>query len=155
MPTETRRLAAIMFTDIAAYTALMGEDEQRARQVLERSRELLARLIPKFNGRLIEHVGDGSLSSFESAVEAVACAHEIQEALGEDADPRLRIGIHVGDVIITNDGIIGDGVNVASRIHALAEPGGVCISEKVYDDIRNHPEIRAIFLGEKSLKNVN
>ena len=147
-------LTAIMFTDIAAYTALMGEDERRARQVLERSRELLGRLVPKFNGKLIEHVGDGSLSSFDSAVEAVMCAHEIQEALRDDAELRLRIGIHIGDVVLSNGGIIGDGVNVASRIHALAEPGGVCISEKVYDDIRNHPEIRATFLGEKSLKNV-
>ena len=144
-----------MFTDIAAYTALMGEDEQRARQVLERSRELLGRLVPKFNGKLIEHVGDGSLSSFDSAVEAVSCAREIQEALRDDTDLRLRIGIHIGDVVVSNGGIIGDGVNIASRIHALAEPGGVCISERVYDDIRNHPEIRATFLGEKSLKNVN
>jgi class 3 adenylate cyclase len=85
MLSETRKLAAIMFTDIAAYTALMGEDEQRARQALERSRELLARLVPQFNGKLIEYVGDGSLSSFDSAVGAVSCAHEIQEALRDDA----------------------------------------------------------------------
>lgn len=155
MPSETRKLAAIMFTDVAAYTALMGEDEQRARQALERSRELLDRLVPKFNGKLIEHVGDGSLSSFDSAVEAVSCARNIQAALRDDADLRLRIGIHIGDVVLSKGAIIGDGVNIASRIHALAEPGGVCISEKVYDDIRNHPEIRATFRGEKSLKNVN
>jgi tetratricopeptide (TPR) repeat protein len=149
MASETRRLAAIMFTDIAAYTALMGEDERRARRILERSRELLDRLVPKFNGKVIEHVGDGSLSSFGSAVEAVSCAHEIQEALRDDADLRLRIGIHIGDVVLSKGGIIGDGVNIASRIHALAEPGGVCISERVYEDIRNHPEIRATLLGEK------
>jgi class 3 adenylate cyclase len=130
MPAETRKLAAIMFTDIAAYTALMGEDERRARRVLERSRELLGRLVPKFNGKLIEHVGDGSLSSFDSAVEAVTCAHEIQEALRDDAELRLRIGIHIGDVVLSNGGIIGDGVNVASRIHALAEPGSVCASPR-------------------------
>src|SRR5262245_24132178 len=128
MLSETRKLAAIMFTDIAAYTALMGEDEQRARQALERSRELLARLVPHFNGKLIEYIGDGSLSSFDSAVGAVSCAHAIQEALRDDADLRLRIGIHIGDVILSNGGIIGDGVNIASRIHALAEPGSVCIS---------------------------
>jgi class 3 adenylate cyclase len=155
LPSEIRRLAAIMFTDIAAYTVLMGEDERRARRILERSRELLDRLVPKFNGKLIEHVGDGSLSSFDSAVEAVSCAHEIQEALRNDAELQLRIGIHIGDVVLSNGGIIGDGVNIASRIHALAEPGGVCISERVYDDIRNHPEMRATFLGEKSLENVN
>ena len=155
LPSEMRKLAAIMFTDIAAYTAFMGEDEQRARQMLERSRELLQRLIPKFNGRLIEHVGDGSLSSFESAVEAVTCASEIQRSLRDDRDLRLRIGIHIGDVVVSDGRIIGDGVNIASRIHALAEPGGVCISDRVYDDIRNHPEFRATLLGERQLKNVN
>jgi tetratricopeptide (TPR) repeat protein len=144
-----------MFTDIAGYTALMGEDERRARHALERGRELLGRLIAKFNGTLIEHVGDGSLSSFGSAVEAVTCAHEIQKSLRDDADLRLRIGIHIGDVVVSDGKIIGDGVNIASRIHALAEPGGVCISEKVYDDIRNHPEMRATYLGQKQLKNVN
>ena len=90
-PSESRRLAAIMFTDIAGYTALMGEDERRARHALERGRELLGRLIAKFNGTLIEHVGDGSLSSFGSAVEAVTCAHEIQKSLRDDADLMLRL----------------------------------------------------------------
>src|SRR2546427_6187214 len=106
MPSETRKLAAIMFTDIAAYTALMGKDEQRARQVLERSRELLDRVIPKFNGKLIEHVGDGSLSSFDSAVEAVKCACAIQAALEGDTELSVRIGIHVGDVIFADNHVL-------------------------------------------------
>src|SRR5207249_656423 len=104
-------------------------------QVLERSRELLDRMMPKFNGKLIEYVGDGSLSSFDSAVEAVKCACAIQAALEGDTELSVRIGIHVGDVIFADNHVLGDGVNVASRIHGLAAPGGICISERVYEEI--------------------
>jgi class 3 adenylate cyclase/tetratricopeptide (TPR) repeat protein len=152
---ETRKLAALMFTDIAGYTALMGADEQKARRVLAQSRGSVHQLVPQFHGALIEDVGDGTLCSFQSALEAVQCARAIQESLGNDPDLRLRIGIHVGDVIFSADEVIGDGVNVASRIHALAEPGGICVSEQVYDAVRNHPDIHATSLGERHLKNVN
>jgi class 3 adenylate cyclase/tetratricopeptide (TPR) repeat protein len=155
MRSEIRELAAIMFTDIAGYTALMGEDEQRAVRVLERSRHLLNTLIPKFNGRVIEEVGDGTLASFQSGVQAVTCARTIQEALKDDSELRVRIGIHIGDVLVAGNRLIGDAVNIASRIHALAEPGGICFSERVYDDIRNKPELHATLLGERTLKNVN
>lgn len=154
-PTDVRRLAAIMFTDVAGYTALMGADEAKAIAVLERSRELAKRSIEEFHGQVIEHTGDGTLASFPSAVDAVHCARAMQRSLADDSDLRLRIGIHVGDVLFTATGVVGDGVNVASRIHALAEPGGVCVSEPVYDAIRNRPEIQATPLGEKSLRNVN
>jgi class 3 adenylate cyclase/tetratricopeptide (TPR) repeat protein len=153
--TETRKLAAIMFTDIAGYTALMGADEQKALRVLAQSRALVQQVLPRFHGTLIEDLGDGALCSFQSAFEAVQCARAIQESLRDDPDLRLRIGIHVGDVIFSADEVIGDGVNVASRIHALAEPGGICVSEQVYDAIRNQPDIRATSLGERHLKNVN
>jgi len=152
---ETRKLAAIMFTDIAGFTALMGADEQKALRVLAQSRALVRELLPQFHGAVIEDLGDGTLCSFQSALEAVQCARVIQESLGNDPDLRLRIGIHVGDVIFSADEVIGDGVNVASRIHALAEPGGICVSEQVYDAIRNQPDIRATSLGERRLKNVN
>ena len=152
---DTRRLAAIMFTDIVGYTALMGADEHKALRVLARSRALVQRLLPRFHGELIEELGDGALCSFQSALEAVHCAGAIQTALRSDPDLHVRIGIHLGDVIFSAEEVIGDGVNVASRIHALAKPGGICVSEPVYDVVRNQPDIRATSLGECHLKNVN
>src|SRR5271167_5241359 len=147
----TRELAAIMFSDIVGYTALMGRDEQLAMRALAAHRELLRTILPRFNGRLIGEIGDGTLSSFHSAFEAVNCACEIQASLASDTELRIRIGIHVGDVVFTNNTVLGDGVNVASRIHELAPPGGCCISERVYEEIRNKPGVPAIFLGEKTL----
>jgi class 3 adenylate cyclase/pimeloyl-ACP methyl ester carboxylesterase len=152
---STRELAAIMFSDIVGYTALMGRDEQLAMRALAAHRELLRRILPHFNGRLIGEIGDGTLSSFHSAFGAVNCACEIQASLAGDTELKIRIGIHVGDVVFTNNTVLGDGVNVASRIHELAPPGGCCISERVYDEIRNKPGLPVKFLGEKTLKNVD
>jgi adenylate cyclase len=150
----TRELAAIMFSDIVGYTAIMGRDEQEGIRALAAHRALLRSLLPKFNGRMLGEIGDGTLSSFHSAVDAVNCARELQTTLKDDPELRLRIGIHVGDVLFSDNNVHGDGVNVASRIHGLAPPGGVYISERVYDEIRNQPEIRAKDMGEKWLKNV-
>jgi adenylate cyclase len=150
----TRELAAIMFSDIAGYTLLMGRDERKALRAIAEHREHLRALLPRFNGRMIGEIGDGTLTSFHSAVDAVACARALQAEIQNDPELRLRIGIHVGDVVFTNHTALGDGVNVASRIHALTDPGGICISERVYDDIRNKPEIQVRDLGEKRLKNV-
>ena len=111
--------------------------------------------VEKHGGRLLEEIGDGTLSSFDSAVGAVECAREIQTIVGPDPDYDLRIGIHIGDVLVSGDQVIGDGVNVASRIHGLADPGAICISDRVYDDVRNHPDLAAWPLGERDLKNVN
>ncbi len=104
---------------------------------------------------MLGEIGDGTLSSFHSATDAVNCAHELQAALVNDSELRLRIGIHVGDVVFSANNVVGDGVNVASRIHALAPPGGICVSEHVFDEIRNKPGMAATYLGEKSLKNVS
>lgn len=154
MESGTRRLVAIMFSDIAGYTALMGKDEDLAVRALERSRFVVRSQVEKHGGRLLEEIGDGTLSSFDSAVGAVECAREIQTIVGaEDFD--LRIGIHIGDVLISGDQVIGDGVNVASRIHGLADPGAICISDRVYEDVRNHPELEVRPLGKRELKNVN
>ena len=114
----------------------------------------LRAVLPLFNGRLIGEIGDGTLSSFHSAVDAVNCARELQATLVDDPELRLRIGIHVGDVVFTDKTVLGDGVNIASRIHELAPPGGCCISERVYEEIRNKPEFHVQDLGEKHLKNV-
>lgn len=132
----TRQLAAFMFSDVCGYTAIMGRDEHKAIEVLAEHRHLLRGLIPKFTGKKLNEAGDGVLMSFQSAVDAVNCAREIQARRVEDPDLRVRIGIHIGDAVFAEGGAFGDGVNVASRIHALAAPGGICISERVYDEIR-------------------
>jgi adenylate cyclase len=143
-----------MFSDIAGYTALMGRDETGAVHALAEHRDLMRSLVPRFNGRIIGDIGDGTLSSFHSAVDAVNCAREAQAKLRGVGKPKVRIGIHVGDVLFSDEGVMGDGVNVASRIHALAPPGGICISERVYDDIRNKPGMQVKDLGRPTLKNV-
>jgi class 3 adenylate cyclase/pimeloyl-ACP methyl ester carboxylesterase len=155
MEPGTRKLVAIMFSDIAGYTALMGEDEEIAIRALEHSRSVVRAQVEKHGGRLLEEIGDGTLSSFDSAVGAVECAREIQTIVGTEPSYDLRIGIHIGDVLISGNQVIGDGVNVASRIHGLADPGAICISDRVYDDVRNHPDLAAWPLGERDLKNVN
>ncbi|MFC1513679.1 SUMF1/EgtB/PvdO family nonheme iron enzyme [candidate division KSB1 bacterium] len=153
--TEKRKLAAIMFTDIVGYTALMSKDEHKALQVLQRKRETLKPLIAKYNGEFLKEIGDGTLSSFRSAVEAVTCATAIQRTLKDETDFNIRIGIHIGDVVIGESDIFGDGVNIASRIEPLAASGGICISERVYDDVRNKSDINTTFIGERDLKNVD
>jgi len=144
-----------MFSDIAGYTAIMGRDEGEAMRALNSHRETLRSFLPKHNGRLIGEIGDGTLSSFHSAIDAVNCAREVQARVADNSELKLRIGIHLGDVLFANQTVVGDGVNIASRIHALAPPGGICLSSTVYDEIRNKPGITAKNLGEKQLKNVS
>jgi adenylate cyclase len=153
--TEKRQLLAIMFTDIVGYTAMMGESEPRAVEMLRNNRELHRALIEKFHGEYLQEIGDGTLASFESAVDAVGCALELQRSVADDPNLNLRIGIHSGDVIAKDGDIIGDAVNVASRIEPLAATGGICVSGGVYESIRNKPDVAGIYLGAKSLKNVS
>ena len=145
-----------MFSDVVGYTAIMGRDEQQALRALEDHRELLRLLLPKFNGRMVGEIGDGTLTSFHSAIDAVTCAREVQANLRQDQpDLKVRIGIHLGDVVFSNNTVLGDGVNVASRIHALAPPGGICVSASIHDEVRNKPATRYKDLGEQKLKNVS
>ncbi len=144
-----------MFSDVVGYTAIMGRDEHAALRALDAHRELLRTLLPKFNGRMVGEIGDGTLTSFHSAIEAVNCAREVQASLQDQPELKVRIGIHLGDVVFSNNTVLGDGVNVASRIHALAAPGGICVSANVYDEIRNKPGTRLKDLGEQRLKNVS
>ncbi|MCH7955228.1 MAG: tetratricopeptide repeat protein [Candidatus Marinimicrobia bacterium] len=148
------KLAAIMFTDMVGYTSMMQKDEDEARKLIERHRAHMQPFVEKYGGEIIQFVGDGTFCRFDSAIEAVKSALEIQKVLEMEPEINLRIGIHVGDVVVKGDEVYGDGVNVASRLEPLAESGGVCISGRVYDDIRNQPDMNAEFLGEKSLKNV-
>ena len=149
-----RKLAAIMFTDIVGYTILMGEDESKALDLLRKNRDFLQPFIERHHGEWLKEMGDGTLSCFNSAVDAVNCAREIQLSLRDDPGLTLRIGIHIGDVVFEGGDIFGDGVNVASRIEPLAEPGGICVSGRVYDDIHNKPDIETVFIGEQVLKHV-
>lgn len=150
-----RQLTAIMFTDMVGYTALMQEDEHRAKLDRDRQRKVIDLSVERFGGRVLQYYGDGTLSVFHSAVAAVECAIAIQAALRE-ADPPipLRIGIHTGDVVHDDNGVFGDGVNVASRIEGLGVPGSVLVSGKVYDEIKNQPDIRTRGLGSFNLKNI-
>jgi TolB-like protein/Flp pilus assembly protein TadD len=143
-----------MFADMVGYTALMQEDESRAHAQRERQREALSEIVPRHNGEILQHYGDGTLSVFHSAVQAVECAVEIQSEMRREPTVPLRIGIHSGDIVHDRDGVYGDGVNVAARIEALSASGGVLISGKVRDEIKNHPSLSTQSLGEIELKNV-
>jgi TolB-like protein/class 3 adenylate cyclase/Tfp pilus assembly protein PilF len=152
--TEHRQLAAIMFTDIVGYSALMSKDEKLAMEVLEKNREIHKDAISKHHGQYIKEIGDGTLSIFQSSVDAVNCAMEIQQACCTEKEFQVRIGIHIGDVIFRDNDVFGDGVNIASRIESSGEPGGIYFSERVYEDIKNKADIRVKYEGEKKLKNI-
>ncbi|MBD0279986.1 MAG: adenylate/guanylate cyclase domain-containing protein, partial [Flavisolibacter sp.] len=117
---STRQLAAIMFTDIVGYTALMGEDEQRAFDILRKNRQLQKPLIEQYKGIWVKEIGDGVLASFPTVTDAVLCATEIQRVCNENHDFKLRIGIHLGEVVFEDGDVFGDGVNIAPRLQALA-----------------------------------
>ncbi|HEX2630749.1 MAG TPA: adenylate/guanylate cyclase domain-containing protein [Chitinophagaceae bacterium] len=149
-----RQLAAILFADMTGYTALMQENEQLARLKRRRLKEVLEDGISRYNGKILQYYGDGSLTIFQSAIDCVRCAIDVQQQLQQDPKVELRMGIHTGDVIIEEEAIYGDGVNLASRIESLAVPGSVFISEKVYDEIRNQEHINTREMGYFELKNV-
>ena len=140
-----RRLAAILAADVAGYSRLMGADEEGTHERLKAHlSELVNPSIEKHRGRVVKNTGDGLLAEFPSVVEAVRCAAEIQRGMAErnaetaeDRRIAFRVGVNLGDVIVEQDDIYGDGVNVAARLEALAEPGGICISRMVRDQIRD------------------
>lgn len=155
-----RRLAAIMFTDIQGYTSMTQKDEAEAMRVLEAYRSLVRPIIPKYGGREVKTMGDGSLIEFGSALEALQCAVDIQKALREFNESAVekisvRVGIHVGDVIHSGGDVFGDAVNIASRIEPLAAGGGICISGQVYYQIRNKLPYEAVRVEVGELKNVS
>lgn len=151
---QIHQLAAIMFTDIVGYTALMGKDEQKAMKLLKFNRDLQKPLVEEYHGKWLKEMGDGALVSFPSASEAVFCALKIQEGLKDNNDLNLRIGIHVGEIILEDGDVFGDGVNIASRLESLAPIGRVWISESVNRNIQNKQGIETLFIKEKQLKNV-
>ena len=151
---QSRKLAAIMFTDIVGYTALMGNDEQKAFELLKKNRELQKPIIEQFNGRWIKELGDGVMASFNTVSDAVNAAIKIQEACNAAKDFQLRIGIHLGEVVFENDDVFGDGVNIASRIQTIANPGSIYVSESVHNNVSNKKDFQTKFIKEEKLKNV-
>jgi len=159
---ENRKLACIMFTDMVGYSALSQRDDKLALELLEEHRQLLREIFPRFNGTEIKTIGDAFLIEFDSALEAAQCAIEIQRTLAKrnhdvTAERRieLKIGLHIGDVVHRGGDVYGDGVNIASRIEALAGAGGICVSMDVERQIRNALEARFEKLAPTELKNIS
>lgn len=143
-----------MFTDMVGFTALMQDDEHRAKEVRDRHRVALREAIESNSGEIVQFYGDGTLSVFGSAIQAVTAAVAAQKVLQAPPEIPVRIGLHIGDIVHDEDGVHGDGVNVAARVQGVAHPGSVVISERVYDEIRNHTEFPTVRLGRATLKNV-
>src|SRR5262245_11786083 len=160
--TATRRLAAILAADVAGYSRLMGADEEGTLERLKAlRRELLDPKIGEHRGRLVKTTGDGLLVEFGSVVDALRCAVEVQHEMAgrsatEPGDRRieLRIGINVGDIVVEDGDIFGDGVNVAARLEGLAAPGHICVSARVQEDAAGKLDFVFEDIGEQQLKNI-
>jgi adenylate cyclase len=158
---QTRRLAAILAADIAGYSRLMGLDETGTVQSLREHRAAADPLVVQHGGRIVKTTGDGVLIEFGSVVSAVECALGLQRlamernaGIADDRRMEWRIGIHIGDVLIEGDDILGDGVNIAARLEGIAEPGGICISDDAFRQVRGKVEAEFLDIGEQSLKNI-
>ena len=154
MSKQIRQLSVIMFTDIAGYTALMGEDEKNALSLLSTNRKLHKKWIHHFNGKWFKEMGDGVLTCFTTVSDAIFCAAAIQNEAKNIDDLNLRIGINMGEVIVEDGDVFGDGVNIASRIESQASAGDIYVSDSVYRNLINKQGIEAEFVKEKYLKNV-
>ena len=159
---EKHRLYAIMFTDIVDFTKLMEADEVKALRLLDDHRRIVGAAAAKNSGEIIKGLGDGFLVRFDSALNAVLCAFEIQHTHGEynrkkplSDQMQVRIGIHLGDIVIRGGDVFGDGVNVASRVQPLADPDGICMTRTVYDMVKRRLDVRPEELGARQLKNVS
>ena len=154
MPQLTRQLAVIMFTDIAGYTTLMGQDEQKALNLLNINRRIHKKCIAQYHGRWLKEMGDGVLASFTSVTNAVYCAAALQQEAEKEPLLQLSIGIHMGEVILEVGDVFGDGVNIASRIEATTPAGSIYVSESVYSNLTNKKGIRSELVKEEHLKHV-
>ena len=154
-------LIGCLAADIAGYSRLMGEDEAGTAQALRAHRAAADPLVTQHGGRIVKTTGDGVLIEFGSVVGAVVCALALQQLATErnaeiagDRRMEWRIGVHLGDVLIEGDDILGDGVNIAARLEGIAKPGGICISEDAFRQVRGKVEVEFADLGEQSLKNI-
>ncbi len=156
-----RKLTTILSADVAGYSRLMSEDEPGTFAILKTYRELMAKLIDENRGRIVSTAGDSVLAEFASVVQAVECAVRTQRelaehnaALPEERQMRFRIGINLGDVMVENGDLFGDGVNVAARLQAMADPGGILISGPVFDQVKDKMTLGFDYLGPQSVKNI-
>ena len=157
-----RKLAAVLYADVAGYSRLTGEDEEGTHRRLSEYLNLLSACIERHSGRVVHYAGDAVLADFRTVTNSMMCADTIQRELGDrnqdlpdDRRVQFRIGINLGEVIVDRDDIYGDGVNVAARLESLAEPGGICISESVYSAIGNKLPLEYDFMGEQEVKNID
>src|SRR5882757_1393065 len=157
-----RSLAAIVFTDVVSFSARMQADEETTLTLLKRDFDAMRVICTEHQGSVLKTTGDGLLLYFSSAVQAVACALAMQRFFAEQAKTRPaaqslvhRLGIHLGDVFVNEQDVMGDGVNIAARLQAEAEPGGICISQTVYDVVKNKLALHVTRLGPRELKNIS
>lgn len=158
---ETRRLSAIMFTDIQGYSRMMQIDEHQTLKLLEEHNSILFPVIENKGGQIIKTVGDAILAVFDSCIAAVQSAIEIQESLAKRASDeesvtfRVRIGIHLGETVFKDNDVFGNGVNIAARLQPLADPGGICMSQAVFEQVQNHYGDKILRVGPTNLKNIS
>ena len=149
-----RKLAAIVFTDIAGFTALSSEDEEKAFALLDQQRQILKPIVTEFDGEWLKEIGDGLLLTFPTVSGAIQCSIKIQESVKNEPNLNLRIGIHEGEISVRNDDVFGDDVNIASRIEPFAAVGGIAISGKVQQNISSLPKYKSKYIGQPALKGV-
>ena len=160
-PEIQRKLTAILYADVVGYSRLTGADEEGTHRLLSGCLDAMAALIEKYHGRVIHYAGDAVLADFGSVVDALTSAVEMQgdlatrnEALPDDRKVQFRIGINLGEVIIDREDIYGDGVNVAARLEGIADPGGICISASVHEQVAGKLELAFEDMGEQEVKNI-
>lgn len=154
-PPVQRKLTTILAADADGFSRVMEADEVRTLESLRAARGVFSRFIERHHGRIANTAGDGLIAEFPSVVEAVQCAIEVQRELAEGAQSGLkfRIGVHLGDVLVDGDDLLGEGVNLAARLQSMAEPGGILISQQVYDQVQKKLSVGFEYLGEKRPKN--
>ena len=153
--TAKRQLAAIMYCDIAGFSSLMYSDPALADQIRQRHHEVMTEAHAKYSGKIIQHFGDSTLSIFNSAAAAVECAYYVQLEMRRSPEIPLRIGIHAGEIVEDNNGVYGEGLNIASRVERMSEPGSILITDKVHDDIRSHPWLITQSMGIHQLDDID
>lgn len=153
---EKRGLVAVMFAEIANYFAIVSQDEHQLKRVQSSFIQLIREVVQKFGGELVQNYGEGVLLTFQSSIHAMSAAKELQQLglIEKNLSQNIKIGMHIGDILFDEGGVLGDSVNVAARLGALGVGGSIIFSEKVYDDIKNQGGFTPVFLGEFELKNV-
>ena len=161
IPQQNRRLAAIMFLDMVGYSAMMSKDEARALACVGELEKLLRAEIPRFGGRLVKFLGDGSMAEFPTALSSVTCSQSVLSAIeannawiAPENRYAVRIGLHLGELVDVQDDIFSDTVNVAARIQPLADPGGIAMSSFLYSQIKNQLNLKGTYLPPQKLKNI-